>query len=407
MKGKKNNNNLKSFFPPLKDPCVSSDSSIIDLHQKTNLASPIPQAPALVSQPPSSSFLPPFPAPPLPNLYQYNKFPDMRILSWNINGVHNDEKLNLCHRMAASCCPLFILLQETHATSEKDLDHLKNCLRKYLWFKDPFSEQKRGLAIGVRRMEGLHDIEPCPIESSESGLFGLRTKIFNTEYAVMNVYCHHNLKLPFMQDQIGKFFSKDGLNVLGGDFNWDLNESPFKELAESSESWNLSRLGWSEPTHFQGHCIDHVFIPLNAPSKRIFVNVIPSGFKDHAMIVGGTSIKEWELKSNKKRIPEYFIKDPKFINALINEVGDYVEGDPVSCLIKLKEKAWELVPLWKDKGKEAHLFKKLWKLQTIIKHLAKTRILRKTSAIHSFSLLELELLHTAAIGWNGSQDDKK
>ena len=120
------------------------------------------------------------------------------------------------------------------------------------------------------------------------------------------------------------------------------------------------------------------------------------------MIIGGTSIKEWELKSNKKRIPEYFIKDPKFINALINEVGDYVEGDPVSCLTKLKEKTWKLVPLWKDKGKEAHLFKELWKFQTIIKCLAKTRILRKTSAIHSFSSLELELLHTAAIGWNGS-----
>ena len=59
----------------LKDPCASSDSSVIDLRQKTNLASPTPQAPALVSQPPSSSFLPPFPALLLPNLYQYNKFP--------------------------------------------------------------------------------------------------------------------------------------------------------------------------------------------------------------------------------------------------------------------------------------------------------------------------------------------
>ena len=55
------------------------------------------------------------------------------------------------------------------------------------------------------------------------------------------------------------------------------------------------------------------------------------------MIVGGTSIKEWELKFNKKRIPEYLIKDPKFIIALINEVGDYVEGNSVSCLSKLKE----------------------------------------------------------------------
>ena len=76
-------------------------------------------------------------------------------------------------------------------------------------------------------MESLHDIKPYPIESSESGLFGLKTKIFNTEYAVMNVYCHCDLKLPFMQDQIEKFFSKDGLNVLRGDFNWNLNKPPF------------------------------------------------------------------------------------------------------------------------------------------------------------------------------------
>ena len=56
------------------------------------------------------------------------------------------------------------------------------------------------------------------------------------------------------------------------------------------------------------------------------------------MIIGGTSIKEWKLKFNKKRILEYLIKDPKFINVLINEVEDYVKGNSVSCLSKLKEK---------------------------------------------------------------------
>ena len=84
-------------------------------------------------------------------------------------------------------------------------------------------------------MENLHNIEPYSIESSESGLFGLRTKVFNTEYTIMNVYHHCDLKLPFMQDQIRKFFSKDELNVLGGNFNWDLKESSFKELTKSSE----------------------------------------------------------------------------------------------------------------------------------------------------------------------------
>ena len=143
----------------------------------------------------------------------------MRILSWNINGVHNDEKLNLCCRMASSCCPLFILLHKTHASSEKNLNHLKNCMRKYLWFNDPFSEWKHELAIWVKKIKDLHDIEPCPIKSSVSKIFGLKTKIFNAEHTVMNVYQHCDLKLPFIQDQIGNFFSKDGLNILGGDFN--------------------------------------------------------------------------------------------------------------------------------------------------------------------------------------------
>ena len=161
-----------------------------------------------MSQPPSSPFLPPSPTLPLPNLYEYNKFSNMRILSWNINSVHNDEKLNLCCRMATSCHPLFILLQETHTTSEKDLNYLKNCMRKYLWFQNLFLEWKQGLTIGVRRMEGFYDIEPYPIESSENGLFGLRTKIFNTKYTVMNIYCYCDLKLSFCKTKLESSFPK-------------------------------------------------------------------------------------------------------------------------------------------------------------------------------------------------------
>ena len=37
----------------------------------------------------------------------------------------------------------------------------------------------------------------------------------------------------------------------------------------------------------------------------------------------------------------------------------------------------------------------------------KNQDFKETSAIHSFSSLELKLLHTAVIGWNGSRDDKK
>ena len=108
---------------------------------------------------------------------------------------------------------------------KKPMPHLKRSQSSQELFKEIFVVQRPLLRTEVRpchwsqKNGSLHNIEPYPIESSESGLFGLRIKIFNTEYAVMNVYCHCNLKLPFMQDQIKKFFSKDGLNVLRGDFN--------------------------------------------------------------------------------------------------------------------------------------------------------------------------------------------
>ena len=73
--------------------------------------------------------------------------------------------------------------------------------------------------------------------------------------------------------------------------------------------------------------------------------MIPSGFKDHVMIIGGTSIKEWKLKFNKKRIPEYLIKDSKFINALINEVVGLCRRWFYQLFSKFKEKVWKLVPL--------------------------------------------------------------
>ena len=44
-------------------------------------------------------------------------------------------------------------------------------------------------------------------------------------------------------------------------------------------------------------------------------------------------------------------------------------GNSVICLDKMKSEAWKLTALWKDKHKEAHLFKKLWKLQTLVKKL--------------------------------------
>ena len=108
------------------------------------------------------------------------------------------------------------------------------------------------------------------------------------------------------------------------------------------------------------------------------------------------SVKEWKINSQKKRIPEYLINNPKFISALSEAVENYSVGDPVTCLDKMKSEVWRLTDLWKDKHKEAYLFKKLWKLQTLVKKLRTTWILRKDSSAHPFTSLEVELREAAA-----------
>ena len=277
--------------------------------------------------------------------------------------------------MAASSWPLFIFLQETHATSENDLDHLKNHLRKYIWFCDSFFKKKHGLAIRIRHVEGLKDPSPFCFEKNKGGLFGLKVFIQNQEFSALNVYHHPGLKLEHLIEESSWFFSPQSKNILAGDLNWDLNKTNCQKLIEHLSDLNLSQLNWLEPTHFQGCCIDHIFLPSEAPEDHLFVNAIPFGFKDHAVMIGGASVKEWKINSQKKRIPEYLINDPKFISALSEAVGNYSVGDPMICLNKMKSEAWRLTSLWKDKHKEAHLFKKLWKLQTLVKKLRTTQIL--------------------------------
>ena len=119
----------------------------------------------------------------------------------------------------------------------------------------------------------------------------------------------------------------------------ELEQNQLQKLIEHLSELNLSQLNWSEPTHFQGHCIDHIFLPSEALEDCLFVNTIPSGFKDHAVMIGGASVKEWEINSQKKRIPEYLINNPKFISALSEAVGNYSVGDPVICLDKMKSEA--------------------------------------------------------------------
>ena len=113
------------------------------------------------------------------------------------------------------------------------------------------------------------------------------------------------------------------------------------EIEKCCASLHMSCLKWDEPTHYKGRCIDHIFFLSKAPLKRLFINAIPSSFKDHALLIGGSLFKEWEIWANKKSIPEYLINDHGFINTLIERMGTFSKGDdPNKFLTRFKTTAW-------------------------------------------------------------------
>ena len=78
---------------------------------------------------------------------------DICVVTWNINGVGNKEKLSKLKQVVQGFRPLFILIQESQAKDKGDYIFLENAFKKYEWITDDFNQNKRGLAIGVRRMK--------------------------------------------------------------------------------------------------------------------------------------------------------------------------------------------------------------------------------------------------------------
>ena len=132
------------------------------------------------------------------------------------------------------------------------------------------------------------------------------------------------------------------------------------EIDQCCASLCMLCLKWDEPIHYKGKCIDHIFFSSKAPVKQLFINAIPSGFKDHALLIGGSSFKEWEIQANKKSISEYLINDYGFINTFIERMDTFSKSDdPSEFLTRFKTTAWELVPYWRERNTKAVLFRKL------------------------------------------------
>ena len=123
----------------------------------TNLPN-VTQSECLPSDPPSDPGVDPHDRS-LANVIECDehRFPNTQVISWNMNGVQNFNKLRTLRKMAGSCQSLFILIQESHANSECNLDLIRNQLRKYIWHQFLIkNQQKHGQRHGIQK----HKLNP-------------------------------------------------------------------------------------------------------------------------------------------------------------------------------------------------------------------------------------------------------
>ena len=75
-------------------------------------------------------------------------------------------------------------------------------------------------------MEGVKEISPCFFDQTMSGLFSVHVTIGSTNYSVLNIYRHPDLKVATILQEATHFFGQNprSINIFGGDFNWDVKE---------------------------------------------------------------------------------------------------------------------------------------------------------------------------------------
>ena len=130
-----------------------------------------------------------------------------------------------------------------------------------------------------------------------SRLFGVYVTIRSTNYSVLNIYHHFDLKVATILQETTQFFGQNSrsINIFGGDFNWDVKEKQIGKIDQCCASLCMLCLKWDKPIHYKGRCINYIFFSSKAPVKQLFINAILFEFKDHALLIGGSLFKKWEI----------------------------------------------------------------------------------------------------------------
>jgi ribonuclease HI len=313
---------------------------------------------------------------------------DIRIVSFNSAGLREKEKLKPLAAATRKFTPGAICVQEIHGFSEEALHNLRTMFPKYRWFINWGTAHSGGVATGVRNCVSIAQPIERPWTNGEGTFIAVDINLDGRAFRIMNSYKPNGKDFFEISKEALGHMQTNKEKVWAGDFNMDPEDEPFNRVINRLSDLNMSRLEWTNPTHYQGRCIDHIFLSESTPEDRRAIVGIPTPYKDHLIMAGGAIGRSIDTSSHTRRIPDYICKDPTFYKEVLRKAGKYNEG-PGPFLKRFKECAWEEWERIKTGEDNDWKHERLCNLQHLMRSLSQVNVLPKVSGKTSNMQLEV------------------
>ena len=169
---------------------------------------------------------------------------------------------------------MFILIQESQAKDKRDYIFLENAFKKYEWITNNFNQNKCGLAIGVKKMKLRGEVQKIDCEERHGGALAIQTWVAGEKYCALNIYRHSEMFISQVLRICNQSFSKQSINILGGNFNFEKNQPEFQTTMKAAARHRMFWLEGDFVTHYHGRTINHLFIPNSYPKDWCFIIIV-------------------------------------------------------------------------------------------------------------------------------------
>lgn len=267
----------------------------------------------------------------------------VRIVSWNVNGLHNPIKRKKCLSYLKSQQAHIAFIQETHMTESEALKLKRDWVGQV--FHSSYSSKKHGVAILIHKK--LNFLVTKQQKDDEGRVIYLQVKINGVQVTLCNIYAP-NEENPDFFHKLNKLVGNDGgcPMIIGGDFNQvldgALDKTTFSNIVPKdrmaigllmedmglTDIWRLVNPRDREYTfyshkHKSQSRIDYFLISKELVNNVTDCSIGPIALTDHAAVHLGVLIGSEGNRGGRWRMNVSMLQDPVFSSQLEKDISTF------------------------------------------------------------------------------------